>query len=124
MNRLSKREYLRQLVAGKNQWNRQLTKQEKALGFLGWHQRGYVPHCDYPDLVQLVTFRLADSMPVSLRGEWKHLLAIEDNREKRRKLEEYLDRGVGNCDFLIEQRAKIAEDALLHYQGMRYELRG
>jgi len=31
-------------------------------------------------------------MPASRRGEWEHLLGIEDVREKRTKLEEYLDR--------------------------------
>ena len=90
-----KREYLRELVADKNRWSRPLTDEERALGFLGWHERGYLPHCDFPGLVQFVTFRLADSMPASRRGEWEHLLKIEEIREKRTKLEEYLDRGVG-----------------------------
>ena len=75
----TKREYLRELVAEKNRWSgRQLTAEARALGFLGWHERGYLPHCDFPGLVQFVTFRLADSMPASRRGEWEHLLAIED----------------------------------------------
>src|SRR5437867_12040086 len=93
----SKREYLRQLVEAKNRWSRQLTDEERVLGFLGWHERGYLPHCDYPGLVQFVTFRLADSMPASRRGEWEHLLKIEDDCKKRTKLEEYLDCGVGEC---------------------------
>ena len=89
----TKREYLRELVADKNRWSdRKLTDEERALGFLGWHERGYLPHCDFPGLVQFVTFRLADSMPASRRGEWEHLLKIEEVRERRSKLEEYLDR--------------------------------
>src|SRR5436309_3242446 len=91
----TKREHLRQLVEGKNQWSRPLTVEEKALGFLGWHERGYLPHCDFPGLIQFVTFRLADSMPSSRRAEWEHLLSIQDEREKRTKLEDYLDRGLG-----------------------------
>src|SRR5437667_9580325 len=102
----SKRDYLRQLVEAKNRWSRQLTAEERALGFLGWHERGYLPHCDFPNLVQFVTFRLRDSMPSSRRGEWEHLLAIEDNREKRTKLEDYLDRGVGECHV---RRGDVAE---------------
>jgi hypothetical protein len=47
----TKREYLRQLVEGKNTAFPQLTDAEKALGFLGWHERGQLPHCDYPGLV-------------------------------------------------------------------------
>jgi putative transposase len=118
-----KREYLRELVAEKNRWSdRQLAEEERAIGFLGWHERGYLPHCDFPNLVQFVTFRLADSMPESRRGEWAHLLKIEDDREKRTKLEEYLDRGVGECHLRDLRVAKLAEDAMLHFHNERYEL--
>ena len=119
----TKREYLRELVADKNRWSdRKLTDEERALGFLGWHERGYLPHCDFPGLVQLVTFRLADSMPASRRGEWEHFLKIEEVRERRSKLEEYLDRGVGECWLHDPRIAKLAEDALLFFHDERYEL--
>src|SRR5258705_11234068 len=111
---MTKREYLKHLVAGKNEVFRPLTAEEKALGFLGWHERGYLPHCDFPDLVQFVTFRLEDSMPASRSGVWKHLLAIEDAREKRIQLEEYLDRGHGACHLRHPNVAEIVEQALLH----------
>jgi putative transposase len=117
-----KREHLRHLVAGKNRWSRSLTAEEKALGFLGWHERGYLPHCDFPGLNQFVTFRLEDSMPVSRRSEWEHFLAIEDIRERRTKLEEYLDRGIGECHLRNPQVAGVAESALLHFHQVRYEL--
>jgi len=118
-----KREYLRDLVAGKNRWSdRQLTDEERALGFLGWHERGYLPHCDFPGLVQFLTFRLADSMPESRRGEWEHLLKIENDREKRTKLEEYLDRGVGECHLRSPRIALVAEKALLFFHNQCYEL--
>jgi len=118
----TKREYLCQLVEGKNKAFRPLMDEEKALGFPGWHERGYLPHCDFPGLVQFVTFRLTDSMPASRRGEWEHLLKIEDDREKRTRLEDYLDRGVGECHLRNPQIAKIAEDAMLHFHNQRYEL--
>ena len=28
-----------------------------------WHSRGYLPHLDQPDIIQSITFRLADSVP-------------------------------------------------------------
>ncbi|NOS69747.1 MAG: transposase [Verrucomicrobia bacterium] len=119
----AKREYLKRLVAGKNSWSDlQLTAAERALGFLGWHERGYLPHCDFPGLVQFVTFRLADSMPASRQGEWEHLLAIEDVREKRTKLEDYLDRGIGECWLRDHRVARIAEEALRFFHNERYEL--
>ena len=118
----TKREHLRQLVADKNQWSRPLTAEERALGFLGWHERGYLPHCDFPNLVQFVTFRLGDSMPASRRGEWEYLLKIEDVRERRTKLEEYLDRGVGECHLRAEWIAGLMEAALRFEHGTAYEL--
>jgi putative transposase len=119
----TKREYLRKLVADKNRWSgHNLTEGERRLGFLGWHERGHLPHCDFPSLVQFVTFRLADSMPASRRGEWEHLLAIEDVREKRTKLEEYLDRGIGECWLRDSRVAKLCEEALRFFHNERYEL--
>jgi len=29
----------------------------------GWHSRHYLPHFDSQDVIQFVTFRLADSLP-------------------------------------------------------------
>jgi REP element-mobilizing transposase RayT len=139
----SKRDHLRRLVAGKQEWNEPLSENAKAKGFKGWHDRGYLPHCDKPGLVQLITFRLWDSMPSSLRGEWEHLLAINVRsnaprstsddatragaqsialREQRIKLEEYLDRGLGEC-FLRDPRiASLAEAVLLHHHGQRFQM--
>src|ERR1041385_6986790 len=114
----SKREYIHRLVDQKNQWSaRRLTDEERRLGFLGWHERGYLPHCDFPNLVQFVTFRLEDSMPASRRGEWEYFLEIEDVRERRSKLEEYLDRGVGECQLRDALAAAICEEALLHFHN-------
>src|SRR5258708_3298852 len=121
---LTKREYLKEVVAGKNRWSRQLTEQEKALGFLGWHERGYLPHCDFPGLLQFVTIRLADSMPSVRRAEWEHLLKIEDNRDKRTELEKYLDRGYGCCYLRQPEVANLAEQTLLHFHGKSCEMLG
>lgn len=119
----NKRKYLREMVADKNRRSdRKLTDEERSLGFLGWHERGYLPHCDFPGLVQFVTFRLVDSMPASRRGEWEHLLAIEDLRERRTKLEEYLDRAIGECWLREPRVAMLCEQALLHFHNERYEV--
>ena len=75
----------------KQAWAAPLDADAKAKGFLGWHQRGYRPHYDAPGVTQIVTLRLADSLPASRRGEWEQLLRIEEDRERRRRLEEYLD---------------------------------
>ncbi|HVR35140.1 MAG TPA: transposase [Methylomirabilota bacterium] len=58
----------------------------------------------------------------SRRGEWEHLLAIEDAREKRSKLEDYLDRGGGECHLRDPCIARRCEEALLFFHEKRYEL--
>ena len=144
----SKREHLRRLVTGKNEWSEPTSASDQAKGFRGWHERGYLPHCDKPGLVQFITFRLWDSMPSSRRGEWEHLLAIERShaprsgarsiaspdgktriearrlasREQRVKLEDYIDRGLGKC-FLRDSRiATLMEGTMFFHQGKRFEL--
>lgn len=156
---------LQKLVAGKQAWAVPLDEDAKAKGFLGWHQRGYLPHYDAPGVTQIVTLRLVDSLPASRRGEWEHLLRIENERsslpdgappcsrligsksaqsrsqtgaptarsadvlsaldagrERRRKLEEYLDRGLGECWLRQPAIAKLTEDALRFFDGQRYQL--
>lgn len=150
----SKRDHLRHLVSGKNDWSEPLSEDAKAKGFKGWHERGYLPHCDKPGLTQLVTFRLWDSLPASRRAEWEHLLKIAERsdaprseppnsapnpgarsiasreseahaqaaREQRKKLEEYLDRSLGEC-FLRDPRiAMLMENAMRFHHGQRFEL--
>ena len=111
---------LHKLVEGKQAWAEPLDDDAKAKGFLGWHQRGYLPHHDVPGVTQLVTFRLNDAMPASRRSEWEVLLRIEEDRERRRKLEEYLDRGLGECWLRQPRIADLAEGALRFFDGQRY----
>lgn len=157
----SKREHLRRLVAYKNEWDEPLSAEAKARGFRGWHERGYLPHYDKPGLIQFVTFRLWDSLPISRRGEWEHLLDIAERsnaprsaraanaardgqsirswsiapldaakdearelaaREQRRKLEEYLDRGHGECFLRHSRVAEIVEDTMRFHHGQRFDL--
>ena len=81
-------------------------------GFKGWHERGYLPHRDEPGLTQFVTFQLLDAFPAALRSEWAALLAVEDQREQRKKLESRLDRGQGECCLRRPELAKLVEGAL------------
>ncbi len=113
---------LQQLVEGKEAWAHSLEARARNRGFLGWHQRGYLPHRDAPGLTQFVTFRLHDSFPASRRSEWEALLRIEDNRQRRVKLEEYLDRSHGVCWLSRPEIAALAENALRHFDSQRCEL--
>ena len=97
---------------------------EKAMrGFRGWSERGYLPHRDEPGLTQFVTFHLSDSFPTALRSEWEALLKIEANRERRLRLEKYLDQGRGECCLRRPDIGRMVEDALRFHHSQRYDLR-
>lgn len=113
---------LHKLVEGKQAWAQPLDDDARAQGFVGWHQRGYLPHHDVPGVTQFVTFRLHDSMPADRRGEWEALLRIEDNRQRRTKLEGYLDRGLGECWLQQPAVAALVEGALRFFDSQRYRL--
>lgn len=95
---------------------------EQEIGSKGWHTRGYLPHFDKPGLLQMVTFRLADAMPASRRREWEALLSLEDEQDKHDKLEDYLDRGHGECLLNDPRVARLVEEVLLFHDGERYRL--
>lgn len=90
--------------------------------FRGWNERGYLPHCDKAGLIQMVTYRLADSLPEHLRHEWEPITRIDEERERRQKLEEYLDRGHGECHLRRNDVADLVEENLLRFDGLRYRL--
>jgi putative transposase len=111
-----------QVVADKRRWHLGASDPEAAAGFRGWHTRGYLPHFDKPGLVQMVTYRLADALPRELRAEWESLLTLEDEREKHRRIEAYLDAGHGSCLLRRADVASIVQENLLHGDGRRYRL--
>jgi REP element-mobilizing transposase RayT len=114
---------VRELVANKRRYSSPPNREDARLGFRGWHERGYMPHRDEPGLTQFVTFHLADSFPAPLRSEWAALLEIEDDRERRKRLEAYLDRGQGECHLRRPEIASLVDGAFRFYHGQRYEIR-
>jgi hypothetical protein len=90
---------------------------QDAKRFRGWHERGYLPHRDEPGLTQFVTFHLADSFPESLRAEWEQFAKIDGDREKRKLLEEYLDKGRGECHLRAPEIAKLVENNFRQFSG-------
>jgi putative transposase len=95
---------------------------QQEIGSKGWHTRGYLPHHDKPGTIQMVTFRLADAMPSTLRHEWEPLLAIKNQREQQTKLEEYLDRGYGECVLKHPHLAIVVENTILRFNEQRYRV--
>ena len=95
-----------------------------------WHSRGYLPHLDQPGAIQSLTFRLSDSVPADIISHWKRELALtgdeapDDPRcaELRERIERYADQGHGACWLRDERIASRVEEALFHFDGVRYRL--
>jgi REP element-mobilizing transposase RayT len=88
----------------------------------GWYSRGYLPHFDQPNLVQGITYRLHDSMPMERRAEWEALLNVRDAAVQRERVEAYLNAGYGSCLLREARIAEIVQGNLLHFDGQRYHL--
>ena len=82
----------------------------------GWHSRNYLPHFDSEDVVQFVTFRLADSLPAEAIERLKYV----DRPEMLRH--EMLDNGWGACWLKSASVARLVENAFFAFDGDRYRL--
>jgi len=86
----------------------------------GWHDRGYIRHFDGVG-IQFVTFRLADSLPQKVLQRLQKELeseSLEDpSEEYRKRVEKYLDKGIGECILRIPEIAEIVEDTILNEDG-------
>ena len=89
--------------------------------FLGWHERGYLPHFDAPWGTQFVTYMLWDSFPTTRRAEWEGILNDPNDSGRRRKLETWLDRGHGEC-WLRRAGVAVVEEELRKNRGRLYRL--
>jgi REP element-mobilizing transposase RayT len=85
--------------------------------FLGWHERGYLPHFDAPYVTQFVTFMLRDAFPVTRRMEWESILKEPEDSKRRQRLEAWLDRGHGECWLRHEPVASLVEETLRAADG-------
>jgi putative DNA methylase len=90
----------------------------------GWRTRGYLPHFDSETAVQFVTFRLANSLPVSLLNGWKHELATGkvSEIEHFRRVELSLDKGHGPGYLANPDVAELVTETLKRFDGDRYQL--
>jgi REP element-mobilizing transposase RayT len=143
---------LRALIRGKHESSYAPNDEVRALGFRGWHERGYLPHFDAPNVTQFLTFNLADAFPVQHRTEWEVLLRpaagarnsfreeLSDFRNKRnifrapgatasaaqselrRRIEDWLDRGHGECWLRGAEAAALVEEKLLAGHDRDYAL--
>jgi len=86
----------------------------------GRNCRGCLPHFDADALIQLITFRLADSLPKVIFDE---LVALASSDvDLRQKIETMIDNGLGTCALRDPVIAAVVQNALHHFDGARYRL--
>jgi REP element-mobilizing transposase RayT len=87
----------------------------------GWRTKGNLPHFDFPELYQFVTFRLADSLP---KGSILsiHRAAKVGGEAFTEELDVHLDSGHGACWLRNPEVAGVVNAALLFFDGQRYDL--
>ena len=99
----------------------------------GHHNRGYLPHRDYGDSLQGITFREVDSIPKKVITTWKNelqcLLESSDSQiktkaqqELRRRISKYEDQGYGKCLLHQPTVAQLVQDSLLSNHEKDYRL--
>jgi putative transposase len=92
----------------------------------GWRSRGYLPHRDEPGLTQAITFRLADSLPrerlQALEEELATMSPEDRETERRKRIEAWLDSGIGCQALRHSALANVVEEGLLRADGQRYRL--
>jgi REP element-mobilizing transposase RayT len=84
-----------------------------------WHSRGYLPHCDVPGLLQSISFRLGDALPVAAIAR---IQQARTDKEKYQRTETLLNQGYGACYLQQPLLAETVENALLYGDGGRYRL--
>lgn len=93
----------------------------------GLYTRGYLPHWDFKNASQAVTFRLQDAVPTHLVKAWKQDLAESEDdalrkKELRHLIARYEDIGHGSCILDDYDCATIIQDELLKDHGGSYKL--
>jgi type I restriction enzyme, R subunit len=100
------------------------------------HRRN-LPHWQQGQVWCFVTWRLGDSLPADKLKKWQEQKAYwlthhpqpwDEATEKAyhekfsRQIDEWLDQGSGSCLLEDSVNAKIVADALMHFDGDRYEM--
>ena len=103
-------------------------------------QGAYLPHWTSDGAWYAVTFRLWDSLPKQVLDSWlwerKNIIktagqmnrSLAEHEERRlaylqsENIEHYLDAAVGCCYMKDKRVAKVVADALMYFEGQRYDL--
>lgn len=95
-------------------------------GHKGWYQARRLPHFDASNILQFITFRLADSLPQpvlrQIETELRSLPNSQQEQHRREQIERWLDRGLGCCALGHHDVANVLREGLFRGDGGRYRL--
>jgi putative transposase len=87
-----------------------------------WRKR-FLPHYDAEGKIQVITYRLVDSLPEDFFSKMINGNAENKNTSSyRKKVEGYLAKGMGESFLALPSIAKVVIDAWLYFHDTRYEL--
>lgn len=93
---------------------------------LKWTDRGYMPHVEGEELIQHVSYHLADSLPKEaleqMQEETKSLPPKLRDAEKEIRIAAFLDAGHGSCILRVPELAEMVQETFTHFHGERYHL--
>jgi putative transposase len=96
------------------------------IGVPRWHSRGYLPHFERAELIQHVTFHLADSMAKEaverMDTDIRCLPPEKRDAERRKRIQAWIDAGHGSCVLREPAVAGMVQNALLFFDGQRHRL--
>jgi REP element-mobilizing transposase RayT len=91
----------------------------------GWYKSSNLPHWDCGGIFQVITYRLADSLPKSYLEKLKKQLNNSNDQvsqESRKEIEILLDMAYGSCVLKEAQCAAIVEENWMNFHRKRYEV--
>lgn len=88
----------------------------------------HIPHFNAPNIIQHITYRLADALPPGYIAYIKAELESADKNQTwlsaalHRKLEAALDQGYGSCILHVPEAAECVVETWQHFDDLRYRL--
>ncbi|PZM80445.1 MAG: transposase [Candidatus Melainabacteria bacterium] len=101
----------------------QSSSEPRAIPF--WHHQNSVPHYEAGERMQLITYRLFDSMASGTLAQFKDQIEVgadKLNPKQLVRMEAYLDKGRGSCMLRHEPVARMVSENLRHFDQTKYNL--
>ena len=95
---------LLRLIRAKREWHWKPSPEQLRRGFRGWHQRGFLPHFDAPNVTQMVTFMLANLVLSRTGPFWQ-----QDYFDTRIRDEDHLRKAIHYTEYNPAKAAHVKD---------------